>query len=813
MLAHALDRQPRALMRVTRFAAALGLALLLDAPLPVAAGKPPLVGAPHVAAPQHDVRDLGRGPAEAKTGSGRAFAPGVVLVGFGKHTGNAEKTAARLAAHATAHRAISPRAKDVERLTLPSGASVDAAIKALKGSAGVRFAEPDYVITIDHTPNDPLYAGGYMWNLEGPTSNPSTTYGAAAAEAWDHNQVGSRDVLVGIVDTGVDINHKDLQANIWTNPFETPGNGIDDDGNGYIDDVHGWDFFHNDASVFDSTAADFHGTHVAGTIGGVGSNSEGLVGVNWAVTMIPAKFIDGEGTVSGAVAALDYLTDLKTRHGLNIVATNNSWGDPEDSVALQDAINRGGDAGILFVAAAGNSSANIDVTPSYPAANTCDTRFDDGTPRGYDCLISVAAIDDTGAKASFSNYGATSVDIGAPGQQVASTYPGGQYAYLSGTSMAAPHVTGAIALLASCQATPAASALRQSVLSHGVATASLAGITVTGDRIEIGDMMADCDTGGPPRLLLTAQAGGTDTPAVVQAWFSEPVTGFDASDVGIGGTSTGWSVTDFSGNIAQTLYSIDLQAASPPGGTLSITIQANSLMGVSQPGPAAAAAFSLIVDRSSPMVAAPKTSIRSGTSLSGAAIPVRVSWTASDTGSGVHYATLWYSVNGSAFAKLASFVLPYVDVFLNPSGTIRFEVRVWDWAGHASSMAVGPVLSPRLVQQGGLGVTYSGFWALAHSSSYSGGSARHTSVAKRSATYSFTGRSIGFVTTLASNRGVVYIKLDGATVAKIDLGTAATTYRRIVWSRTFSAVKAHRLQIIVVGTYGRVDVDAFAVLK
>jgi len=133
--------------------------------------------------------------------------------------------------------------------------------------------------------------------------------------------------------------------------------------------------------------------------------------------------------------------------------------------------------------------------------------------------------------------------------------------------------------------------------------------------------------------------------------------------------------------------------------------------------------------------------------------------------------------------------------------------------GHYSSMAAGPVISPRLVQQNGTGVTYSGSWALTSFSSYSGGSARYTSVAKRSATYSFTGRSIGFVTTLAGNRGVVYIKLDGANVAKIDLGTNPTTYRRIVWSRSFSTLKAHKVQVVVVGTYGRVDVDAFAVLK
>jgi subtilisin family serine protease len=276
--------------------------------------------------------------------------------------------------------------------------------------------------------------------------------------------------------------HQDFGANIWVNPGETAGNGIDDDGNGFIDDVRGWDFDGNDNTTYDGTQDD-HGTHVAGTIGAVGGNAVGVAGVNWNVTMIPVKFLGRRGgTTANAIKAIDYLISLKSRYGLNLVASNNSWGGGGFSQALLDAINRSRDADILFIAAAGNGGFdgvgdNNDATPSYPASYNSDA------------IISVAAITSSGAKSGFSNYGATSVDLGAPGSAIYSTVPGKQntsaYASYSGTSMATPHVTGAAALFAASNLNADAATIKAAILSSTIATPSLAGRTVTGGRLNV----------------------------------------------------------------------------------------------------------------------------------------------------------------------------------------------------------------------------------------------------------------------------------------------------------------------------------------
>ena len=277
--------------------------------------------------------------------------------------------------------------------------------------------------------------------------------------------------------------HPDLTGNIWTNPFD-PVDGIDNDGNGYVDDVRGWDFAGNNNSTYDG-AQDDHGTHVAGTIGAVGGNKMGVAGVNWNVTLITAKFLgSGGGTTANAIKAVDYITDLKTRHGLNIVATNNSWGGGGYSSGLYDAIERANKADILFVAAAGNGGSDgvgddIDATPFYPASY------------GNANVISVAAITSSGAKAGFSNYGADSVDLGAPGSGIWSTLPGKKrnpsaYGSYSGTSMATPHVTGAAALYAATHPTATAAQIKSAILGSAFATPSLSGKCVSGGRLNVG---------------------------------------------------------------------------------------------------------------------------------------------------------------------------------------------------------------------------------------------------------------------------------------------------------------------------------------
>jgi subtilisin family serine protease len=282
-------------------------------------------------------------------------------------------------------------------------------------------------------------------------------------------------VFVGVIDEGIQFTHPELDGQIWTNPFDAT-DGIDNDGNGYVDDIHGWDFDKNNNTIYDGGSSgnvDDHGTHVSGTIGAE-SNGTGVVGVNWNVTIISGKFLGRRGgTLANAVKAVDYFTDLKTRHGLNIPATNNSWGGGGFAQSLQDAIERANAANILFVAAAGNDGRNNDATASYPS----------GYPNAN--IIAVAAIDKAGLIASFSNYGATKVDIGAPGVGVFSTTAFNTYSSYSGTSMATPHVTGGAALYAAHHPGSTAATIKTAILSSAVPTPSLAGKCVTGGRLNV----------------------------------------------------------------------------------------------------------------------------------------------------------------------------------------------------------------------------------------------------------------------------------------------------------------------------------------
>ena len=347
------------------------------------------------------------------------------------------------------------------------------AIAALQGTEGVAFAEPNFVYNHSAVSADPYFTNGSLWGMYGPGTSPANQYGSNAAAAWAAGKTGSQSVYIGIIDEGIQLTHPDLSGQIWVNPGE-PVDGVDNDGNGLKDDVNGWDFANNDASIYDGGnkgTLDDHGTHVSGTIGGK-SNTQGVVGVNWNVTLISAKFLGRRGgTTANAIKAVDYLTNLKSR-GVNVVASNNSWGGGGYSQALFDAISRANTAGIMFIAAAGNAGTNNDVTASYPANYNLPN------------VISVAAIDKNGALASFSQYGATTVDIGAPGVAINSTTAFNTYSSYNGTSMATPHVTGAVALYASTHPGASVSQIRNAILSSSVPTASLTGKTVTGGRLD-----------------------------------------------------------------------------------------------------------------------------------------------------------------------------------------------------------------------------------------------------------------------------------------------------------------------------------------
>jgi len=365
---------------------------------------------------------------------------------------------------------------DLELWNLPPGLAIAQAVRDLERDGSVEFVEPNWIYQHQFTSNDPYYTNGSLWGMYGDVTSPTNIYGSQAGEAWV-KKTDCPGVYVGIIDEGVMWSHEDLAGNVWTNPYD-PIDGVDNDGNGYIDDVHGWDFAGNDNSIYDGSGDD-HGTHVSGTVAARGGNGAGVAGVCWQVQLISAKFLGRNGgTTANAVKAVNYITDLKTRHGLKIVATNNSWGGGGYSTALYNAIANAGAADILFVAAAGNNGVNIDASPFFPASYDLAT------------IISVAAIDKLGNLASWSNFGATRVDLGAPGVGIWSTVPTkkNQSAYNSynGTSMATPHVTGAAALYAAGHPSSSALSIKGAILSTTMPTPSLGGKTVTGGRLNTG---------------------------------------------------------------------------------------------------------------------------------------------------------------------------------------------------------------------------------------------------------------------------------------------------------------------------------------
>lgn len=370
---------------------------------------------------------------------------------------------------------------DKEGITLisTSGTVSDALAKA-KNIPEIEYAEPNYIYQHFATSNDTYYTNGSLWGMYGDASPLKINeFGSQAGEAWANGHIGLTTVYVGIIDEGYMYTHEDLAANAGKNPGDNTFDGVDNDKNGYIDDVYGWDFDGNNNTIFDGVGDD-HGTHVAGTIGAVGGNGKGVAGMCWNVKLLDAKFLGRNGgTTANAIKAVDYFTALKLA-GVNIVATNNSWGGGGFSQGLQGAIERANAADILFIAAAGNSGTDNDVTASYPS----------NYPNSN--IIAVAAITSTGDLASFSQYGATTVDLGAPGQGIWSSVPKSSkgkivsgYASYSGTSMATPHVTGAAALYAASHPGSSAADIKAAILGSTVSTASLSGKCVTGGRLNV----------------------------------------------------------------------------------------------------------------------------------------------------------------------------------------------------------------------------------------------------------------------------------------------------------------------------------------
>lgn len=354
------------------------------------------------------------------------------------------------------------------RVKIPAGTTVEDAISRFRKQNGVVDAQPNFYYQLAATPNDPQYNNTGLYGL-GKISAPA---------AWDLT-TGSSTVVVADIDTGLRYTHEDIAANAWTNPGEINGNGVDDDGNGYVDDYYGFDFRYNDGDPADENG---HGTHTAGTIGATGNNLIGITGVNWNVKLMAIKIYSASGTDSTSamlVNAYNYVRIMKER-GVNIRVTNNSYADCPEACgydqATKDALDAMGDAGILNVFAAGNNSGrNIDSQPLYPASYTSPS------------ILAVASSTSTDTRSGFSNVGAVSVDLAAPGSSIYSTYVSSNtsYASLSGTSMATPHVAGAAALLAAHNPSLSAISLKATLMNTVDVLAAWSGVVKTGGRLNV----------------------------------------------------------------------------------------------------------------------------------------------------------------------------------------------------------------------------------------------------------------------------------------------------------------------------------------
>lgn len=420
-----------------------------------------------------------------------------------------------------------PSAAVVYHLRLPKDTSVEAAIAILQLDPSVAYAEPNHLVRRAQFPDDPYF--GRQWGLYNTgqtlTGDKGTSTGAAGAdiqalEAWDLRSGG--EVVVAVLDSGVDYHHPDLAGNIWINPGEVGGNGLDDDGNGYIDDVRGWNFVSNNNNPMDDDVnistgkPEGHGSHVAGIIGASGNNGIGVAGIGWAGRIMPLKFLNsrGDGDVANAVKAINYAV----RNGAKVI--NASYTYPQSclktspNISERNAIAAADAAGVLFVAAAGNFGCNNDIYPFYPASHNLPN------------IISVTATDPNDARISWSNYGVNSVHLGAPGLNVFSTIRGDflgvggirGYGYMSGTSMASPFAAGAAALVWAHRPELTHLEVKEALLSSVDPLPALATRTVSGGRLNVYQAMTFDATAEPPPAPTELTAAVLPGARVELAW-------------------------------------------------------------------------------------------------------------------------------------------------------------------------------------------------------------------------------------------------------------------------------------------------------
>jgi len=478
---------------------------------------------------------------------------------------------------------------DVEQVRVPPGLTVASMVGRLLGAAGVVAVQPNFVRHMIQTPSappdDPFWLDGSLWGLTK----------IQAPQAWSAFSAGNGTVVVADIDTGIDYTHPDLAANVWHNPLEIPANGIDDDGDGYVDDVYGIDTVNHDSNPFDDQG---HGTHTAGTIAAAGNNGVGVTGVNWNAKLLSCKFLDasGYGDDAGAIECFNYIIALKNR-GVNVRVSSNSWGGPREGTAtvLESTIDAAGAAGILNVFGAGNDGTNNDVTPFDPASFASPS------------IVSVASSSSSDRRSFFSNYGPTTVDLAAPGENILSTYPGGDYEYLSGTSMATPHVAGAAALLVALDPTLSVAAIKALLLDNVDRIPRWSSLVVSGGRLNLYRAAAAVGPGSnnpPPAVSITGPAEGTvfTLPATVTVTAdasdsngSVTSVAFFANGMSIGGdTAAPYGVTWTNvpaGSYTLTAVATDDLGATTVSAPVHITVPSNIAPSVSITSPSDGASF------------------------------------------------------------------------------------------------------------------------------------------------------------------------------------------------------------------------------
>ncbi|OKL35222.1 S8 family serine peptidase [Domibacillus mangrovi] len=743
--------------------------------------------------------------------------------------------------------------------------SVDEAIKTLKATGAFEYVEPNYIVKAT-TISDPLYSNQWGANNTGQAIQGWTGlngFDIDAETAWGKT-LGDSSLVVGVIDTGTDINHPDLADNIWTNSGEIPNDGLDNDGNGYIDDVNGWDFYYADNSVYDYSWEDGHGTHVSGTIA-ANDNSIGVRGIAPNVKIMPLKFLggyDGSGYTSDAILAIEY---AKAK-GVKIL--NNSWGGGEYSTALKETIEN---SGTLFIAAAGNDGTNTDAYPEYPASYDSDN------------ILSVGSADNDGFRSWFSNYGVNTVDVFAPGGDIISTVPkedsaldySAAYGYKSGTSMATPHVSGVAALIASHSPSLTPLAIKSTIMQTSTEYNSLYYYSQTGGLINAGKAVGYSPDNDIPGLPLSGQhtAGTLHATEDLDDVFAVTLDAKEKIKLDL----TGASGTDFDlylfNPAAQTVHTSQniiayseqagtstesIEFIAPHDGTYYIDVYAYAGNGSydlhvvqgAQAGAYENTAYELnYTNRHYPNICyggycdwtLVNDSLASGgnyATMNDSEKTVKFAF----YGKGIKYNAIKGSTNGIAKVTIDGQYEYFVDLYFSTTaaatvfektdlepGRHTFQI---EWTGKAGNggrktatnvtldtLEVIGEQTETVVEDDNANVKYGETWSKATSSTYSGGSLAYINKTGASATFKFNGTGIKYYALKSRNYGFVDVYIDDVKVETVNLYSSASKYKQLVFEKNDLTAGEHIIKIISTGTKDpsststNINIDNFIVLN